>query len=149
MIWISQAHPGCSSEITAARHDRLCAKLREAELGTLADLGFVGLDDDPDDQPVIITGRKAARGKRLTDVRKEANRLLSSERARVEHGFADLNWRILTKARMKARHATLLLRALPVLTNAEFSRWPTITPRRSLARRPEQPTPNAQTRPVI
>jgi hypothetical protein len=27
----------------------------------LADLGFVGVDEDPDD-PVIVTGRKATRG---------------------------------------------------------------------------------------
>lgn len=32
------------------------------------------------------------------------------------------NWRILTKVRMSARHATLLLRALLVLTNTEVSR---------------------------
>lgn len=39
------------------------------------------------------------------------------------HGFADLkNWRILTKVRMNARHATELLRTLLVLTNAEITR---------------------------
>ncbi|MEV6213014.1 transposase family protein [Kitasatospora sp. NPDC051914] len=49
LIWISAAKPGRSSEITAARHNKICARLREAGLGALADLGFVGLDDDPDD----------------------------------------------------------------------------------------------------
>ncbi len=40
-----------------------------------------------------------------------------------EHGFADLkNWRVLTKLRLNAKHATILLRALLVLTNAETSR---------------------------
>ncbi|WP_405842409.1 hypothetical protein OG528_29125 [Streptomyces platensis] len=40
-----------------------------------------------------------------------------------EHGFTDLkNWRILTKVRMNARHATTLLRALVVLANAEVQR---------------------------
>ncbi|MEU7469206.1 hypothetical protein AB0A94_11800 [Streptomyces sp. NPDC044984] len=61
LIWISSARPGRSSEITAARHDRITARLREAGLGALADLGFVGLDDQPDDDPVIITGRKTPR----------------------------------------------------------------------------------------
>jgi hypothetical protein len=56
---IPSARPGRSSEITAARHDRITAHLREAGLGALADLGFVGLDDRPDDDPVIIAGRKA------------------------------------------------------------------------------------------
>jgi hypothetical protein len=122
LAWISAARPGRSSEITTARHNKIATHLREAGLGALADLGFVGLDDDPDD-PVVITGRKATRGKPLTAAQKEANRLLSRERAANEHGFADLkNWRILTKIRMNARHATKLLRALLVLTNAEVSR---------------------------
>ncbi|WP_406424422.1 hypothetical protein OH809_02525 [Streptomyces sp. NBC_00873] len=96
--------------------------LREASLGALADLAFVGLDDDPDD-PVIVTGRRAPRGHPLTDAQKKANRLVSRERAANEHGFADLkNWRILTKIRMNARHATTLLRALLVLTSAVVQR---------------------------
>lgn len=66
-IWISSALPGRASEITAARHDHITRHLREAGLGALADLGLVGLDDDPDDAPVIITGRKATRSHRLTD----------------------------------------------------------------------------------
>ncbi|MFH8388019.1 transposase family protein [Kitasatospora sp. NPDC018058] len=122
LLWISAARPGRSSEITTARHNKITTRLREAGLGALADLGFVGLDDDPDD-PVIVTGRKAARGRPLTDAEKQANRLVSRERAANEHGFADLkNWRILTKVRMNAKHGTALLRALLVLTNAEISR---------------------------
>ncbi|MFI5571764.1 transposase family protein [Streptomyces sp. NPDC051740] len=114
---ISSARPGRSSEITAARHDKITAHLREAGLGALADLGFVGLDDQPD-EPVIITGRKATRNHQLTDAEKEANRLISRERAAVEHGFAHLkSWRILTKVRMNARHATTLPRAPLVLAN--------------------------------
>jgi hypothetical protein len=114
LIWISSARPGRASEITAARHDHITAHLREAGLGALADLGFVGLDDDPDDNPVIITGRKATRSRRLTDVEREANRLVSRERAAVEHGFANLKtWRVLTKVRMHARHATTLPPAGP------------------------------------
>ncbi|MFF0163984.1 transposase family protein [Streptomyces sp. NPDC005263] len=112
LVWISAAKPGRSSEITTARPNRITTHLREAGLGALTDLGFVGLDDDPDD-PVIVTGRRATRGHPLTDAQKEANRLVSRERAANEHGFADLkNWRILTKVRMNARHATTLLRAL-------------------------------------
>jgi hypothetical protein len=122
LVWISAAKPGRSSEITTARHNKITTHLREAGLGALADLGFVGLDDAPGD-PVILTGRRATRGHPLTAAQKEANRLVSRERAANEHGFADLkNWRILTKVRMNARHATTLLRALLVLTNAEVQR---------------------------
>ncbi|MET8413072.1 transposase family protein [Streptomyces sp. NPDC005195] len=90
LIWISSAKPGRSSEITTARHNKLTRHLREVGLGALADLGFVGLDDDPDDNPVVITGRKATRNHQLTTAEKEANRLLSRERATCEHGFANL-----------------------------------------------------------
>ncbi|MER7486790.1 hypothetical protein ABTY20_13010 [Streptomyces sp. NPDC126497] len=49
---------------------------------------------------------------------KEANRLISRERAAVEREFARLgSWRILTEVRRNARHATTLLRALLVLAN--------------------------------
>ncbi|MFF5254019.1 transposase family protein [Streptomyces leeuwenhoekii] len=103
LIWISAANPGRSSEITTARHNKIAHHLRQAGLGALADLGFVGVDDtgQADDDPVIITGRRATRNHRLTDAEKEANRLLNRERAAVENGFANLkNWRILTKLRM-------------------------------------------------
>ncbi|WP_327434840.1 transposase family protein [Streptomyces sp. NBC_01236] len=88
----------------------------------MADLGFLGLDDDPDN-PVIITGYRAARDRRLTAAQKEANKLVARERAANEHGFGDLkNWRVLTNLRLNARHANALLRALLVLTRTEVSR---------------------------
>ncbi|MFC4121471.1 transposase family protein [Nonomuraea zeae] len=122
LLWISAARPGRASEITTARHHNLVQKLRQAGLGALADLGFVGLDGDPDD-PVVITGRKATRTQPLTTAQKQANQLINSERAPVEHAFADLkNWRILTKLRMDATQATMLLRALLVLTHSEITR---------------------------
>ncbi|MFF3665796.1 transposase family protein [Microtetraspora malaysiensis] len=122
LLWISAARPGRASEITTARHHNLVQRLREAGLGALADLGFVGLDGDPDD-PVVITGRKATRTQPLTTAQKQANQLISSEHAPVEHAFADLkNWRILTKLRMDAAQATMLLRALLVLTHSEITR---------------------------
>ncbi|WP_241911480.1 transposase family protein [Streptomyces sp. DH-12] len=101
----------------------MTAHLRVAELGALAGLGFVGLDDHPDDDPVIITGFKATRSHRLTEAQKEANRLVSRERAANEHGFTYLKtWRVLAKVRMTTRHATFLLRALLVLANSEVQR---------------------------
>ncbi|MGW9133515.1 transposase family protein [Streptomyces sp. NPDC055681] len=122
LIWNSAAKPGRSSEITSARHNKITEHLRKSGLGALSDLGFVGLDDDPDN-PVIITGRKATRNHQLIDADKEADRLLSRERAAVEHGFANLKtWRFITKLRMNARHATTLLRALLVLANSEVQR---------------------------
>src|SRR5215472_69573 len=50
--------------ISAARHDHIAGHLRNAGLGALADLGFTGLDPDPED-PVIITGYKATAARKL------------------------------------------------------------------------------------
>ncbi|WP_328629527.1 hypothetical protein OHA88_42500 [Streptomyces sp. NBC_00353] len=63
------------------------------------------------------------RSHRLTAAEKEANRLVGRERSAAEHGFANVKaWRIFTKLRMNARHATTLLRALLVLANTEVQR---------------------------
>lgn len=124
LLWVSATRPGRTSEITACRHDQLTARLRAASLGAIADLGFVGLDDsDPDADPAIITGYKAARNKPLTRGQKLSNKALAAVRAPVEHGFAHLkNWRVLGKVRTDPKRATALVRALLVLTNREVSR---------------------------
>jgi hypothetical protein len=122
LIWISAARRGAASEIKSARHDKLCEHLRAAGLGALADLGFVGLDQDPDD-PVIITGVKRTRKKKLTAGQKQTNQIIAAARAPVEHGFAALkNWRVLTRLRLNPARATNLLRALLVLTSLEVAR---------------------------
>ena len=122
LIWISSARRGAASEITAARHGHLAARLRAARLGALADLGFTGLDPDPGD-PVIITGYKATATRKTTPAQRHANQALSAARAPVEHGFSDLkNWRILTRLRLDPAKATMLLRALLVLTRLHTSR---------------------------
>jgi hypothetical protein len=116
LTWISCARRGAASEITAARRDHLADRLRAAGLGALADLGFTGLDPDPED-PVIITGYKATTTRKLTPAQRQANQALSAARAPVEHGFSDLkNWRSLTRLRLNPAKATTLLRALLVLT---------------------------------
>ena len=126
LIRISAARRGRTHDITAARHDKILAHLRAAGLGALADLGFLGVNDDPHD-PVIITGYQATRTRKLTTGQKRANQVLSAARALVEHGFAHpKNWRILTRLRTDPAKATTLLRALFVLTNLEVNRSQTI-----------------------
>ncbi|WP_101257580.1 transposase family protein [Streptomyces barkulensis] len=121
LLWLSAARPGRSSEITTARYNKLVERLRAHELGAVGDLGFTGLDDDPDN-PVVITGYKAARTKPLTSAKKQVNKLIASVRAVCEHAFAHLkNRRILAKLRLSPRYATTLLRALLVLTRTEVA----------------------------
>lgn len=106
LVWISAARPGRTHDITAARRDRILAHLRAVGLGALADLGFLGLDDDGGD-PVVVTGFKATRAHRLASAEKEANRVMAVGRVPVERGFAYLkNWRILTKLRTDPALAT-------------------------------------------
>jgi DDE superfamily endonuclease len=122
LIWISSARRGAASEIRAARHDHIPARLRAAGLGALADLGFTSLDPDPDD-PVIITGWKSTRARKSTPAQRHANQALSAARAPVEHGFSDLKlWRILTRFRLSPGKATTLLRALLVLIRQHTTR---------------------------
>jgi hypothetical protein len=122
LAWISCARRGAASEVTAARHDHIAARLRAAGLGALADLGFTGLDPSPDD-PVIITGYKSTRTKKTTPAQRQANQALSAARAPVEHAFSDLkHWRALTRLRIDPARATTLLRALLVLTRHHTTR---------------------------
>jgi hypothetical protein len=124
LLWVSAARPGRTSEITACRHDHRTDRLREAGLGAIADLGFVGLDDSsPDTDPAVITGYTAARNRPLTRGQNLSNTALAAVRAPVEHGFAHLkNWRVLGKVRTDPKWATALVRALLVLTNREVAR---------------------------
>ncbi|XHM00144.1 transposase family protein [Streptomyces sp. P8-A8] len=93
LVWVSAARPGCTHDITAARRDHILAHLRAAGLGAPAYLGFLGLDDDGDD-PVVVTGFKVTRARRLAPAEKEANRVLAAGRVPVERGFAHpKNWR--------------------------------------------------------
>ncbi|MGW3943858.1 transposase family protein [Streptomyces phaeochromogenes] len=122
LLWTSTAHPARGSEITACRHDDLVDRLRAANLAAIADLGFVGLDDDMGD-PAVITGYKMPKGKQLPPAKKLVNQLIAAERAVCEHAFAHLkNWRVLTRLRLDVRWATRLVRALLILNQHEIAR---------------------------
>ncbi|MDU8990927.1 MULTISPECIES: transposase family protein [Streptomyces] len=126
LLWVSAARPGRTSEITACRHDKLTAHLREAGLGAIADLGFVGLDDtgDPDADPTVITGYKAARNRPLTPGQKLRTRCWppyvppSSTASRTSRTGAC--WA--RSAPTDPKWATTLVRALLVPTNREVAR---------------------------
>ena len=69
-----------------------------------------------------ITGYKSTRTRKTTPAQRQANQALSAARAPVEHGFSDKNWRILTRLRLDPARATIVLRALLVLTRQHTSR---------------------------
>ncbi|MDX2524673.1 transposase family protein [Streptomyces europaeiscabiei] len=96
-----------------------------AGLAAIADLGFVGLDGGGDNSsdPVVITGYKKPKGKKLPPAKKQVTQLIAAERAVCEHAFAHLkNWRVLTRLRLDVKWATRLVRALMVLNWHEIAR---------------------------
>lgn len=100
----------------------LVGRLRAAGLAAIADLSFVGLDDDMGD-PAVITGYKKPKGKTLPPAKKLVNQLIAAERAVCEHAFAHLkNWRVLTRLRLDVKWATRLVRALMVLNQHGIAR---------------------------
>ncbi|MGA5278656.1 transposase family protein [Streptomyces cellulosae] len=122
LLWTSTARPARGSKITACRHDDLVGRLRAAGLAAIADLGFVGLDDEEGD-PAVTTGYKKPKKKKLPVAKKLVNQLIAAGRAVCEHAFAHLkNWRVLTKLRLGVKWATRLVRALMILTQHEISR---------------------------
>ncbi|WP_246508852.1 transposase family protein [Actinocrinis puniceicyclus] len=122
LVWISKARRGAHSEIKATRYDKIEQHLKAADLGALADLGFVGVNQDNQD-PIVITGYKSSKNNKPTAGQKQANQLIAAARAPNEHGFAGLkSWWILQRLRMSPARATKLLRALLVLTNLENHR---------------------------
>ncbi|GAB2458969.1 transposase family protein [Streptomyces incanus] len=84
LLWTSTARPARGSEITACRHDDLVGRLREAGLAAIADLGFVGPDDDTGN-PAVITGYKKPKGKKLPPAKKLVNQLIESPRSSVRN----------------------------------------------------------------
>jgi DDE superfamily endonuclease len=124
LLWVSAAVAARTAEITLARRYRIPARLRQHEhLGLICDLGFTKLDDQPDN-PTVITGRRASRHHPLTPAEQATNRLISRERLANEHAFNHLKrWRILDRLHGSfRRHATTLIRALMILTNAHVTR---------------------------
>jgi DDE superfamily endonuclease len=124
LLWVSAAVAARTAEITLARRYRIPARLRHHEhLGLICDLGFTKLDDHPE-HPTVITGKRASRHHRLSPAEQAANRLVARERLANEHAFNHLKrWRILDRLHGSfRRHATTLIRALMMLTNAHVTR---------------------------
>jgi hypothetical protein len=94
---------------TAAHHDHIAGHLRIAGLGALADLGFTGLDPDPDN-PVIITGYKSTRGLQ-GHIRSAAGQPGSVHHPRPPSSTASAtsNWRTLTPAPPQPARSNSLL----------------------------------------
>lgn len=91
LVWISVGLPGSTHDLTAARVHRIITAAERAGVELLADKGYQGAGG------TVTTPYK---GRQLTKVQKEHNRMVNSLRGPGERGFATLAaWRILSKVR--------------------------------------------------
>lgn len=87
---VSDSVPGgAHHDITLLRGSGVMEGLEDGE-GAMLDKGYVGIDKDYPDIPIVIPF-KAARNRPLTEPQKVYNRLVSSYRIVVEHTMAQLN----------------------------------------------------------
>ncbi|HYN95925.1 MAG TPA: transposase family protein [Pilimelia sp.] len=124
LLWTSAAAPARLHETTQAKRLGLPARLRRHGLAIICDRYHTRLDDQPATDPTVLVGRRGSRNHRLTTHEKTVNALLARERVANEHAHAHLkNWRVLNRLRRDWReHATTIVRALLVLTQAEVAR---------------------------
>lgn len=86
---VSKTAPGRTHDLTVLRHTGVLGDL-PADAGVMTDKGYVGVEADAGDRPVVIPA-KATKTRPLTDDQKAANRVISRCRVVVEHVMAQLN----------------------------------------------------------
>jgi hypothetical protein len=110
LLWASAAQPGATVDITAARIAGLAVVLVPL-IGVLADLGYVGWDEE------VITGRRKPRGKEMPPAQRAANRLQAQLRCVGERGNARLKyWKVLaSELRCRPGQCTAVVKAVLAL----------------------------------
>lgn len=107
LLWVSDALPGATHDLTAARHHQIIATAAELGVEVLADKGYQGAS------ATIVTPVK---GKHLPAAVRRYNTRHARKRSRGERGFATLKtWRSLTKLRSDVTTAGDLVKAILVL----------------------------------
>ncbi len=101
LLWTSPPRPGATVDITAARQAGI-AEILTSLIGVLADLGYVGWDEQ------VITGRRKPRGKEMPPAQRAANKLQAQLRCVGERGNSQLKyWKILTAEELHCQAGAL------------------------------------------
>jgi DDE superfamily endonuclease/Helix-turn-helix of DDE superfamily endonuclease len=110
LLWAAPPRPGATVDITAARQAGI-AEILASLIGVLADLGYVGWDEQ------VITGRRKPRGKEMPPAQRAANKLQAQLRCVGERGNAQLKyWKILaTELRCRPERCTAAVKAVLAL----------------------------------
>lgn len=107
LLFLGDAWPGCTHDLTAAREDGIVDAARESDVETIADSGYQGAGG------TVRTPVKRPKGKGHNGFEKRANCAHTRLRVPVERGFAVLNrFHILDRLRISPGRATTLLHVI-------------------------------------
>lgn len=107
LAYLGQARPGSTVDLPAARADGIVAAVSDADVETLADLGYLGAGG------TIRTPVRRPKNKGHNGHEKRGNSAHARLRAPVEQAFATLKrWRVLDLVRSSPHRITDLLHAL-------------------------------------
>lgn len=107
LIFLGEARPGSTHDVTAARCDGIVVAVTNADVETTGDSGYQGAGG------TVRTPVKRPKGKGHNGWEKLANTALARLRAPVERAFATLKrWRVLDTVRISPNRVTALLHAI-------------------------------------
>lgn len=107
LLFLGDARPGCTHDLTAARQDGIVDAVLEADIETIADSGYQGAGG------TVRTPVKRPKGKGHNGFEKRANAAHARLRVPVERGFAVLKrFHILDRLRISPARVTTLLHAI-------------------------------------
>jgi hypothetical protein len=110
LVFLGQAHPGCTHDLAAARADGIIDAVTTAGIETLADSGYQGASG------TVRTPIKRRPRLHHSEHENHANSCHARHRVPVERAFAHLKgWRVLTKVRISPNRINALLQALFVV----------------------------------
>ncbi|WP_419998337.1 transposase family protein [Streptomyces boninensis] len=116
LVFLGEARPGSTADITAARHDGIMETVTDADVETTADSGYQGAGG------TVRTPIKRPAGKGHNGWEKQANTALARLRAPVERAFAELKrWRVLQRIRISPNRITGLAHAIFVIHHEQRS----------------------------
>lgn len=116
LVFLGEARPGSTHDLTAARADGIVAAVTEADVETTADSGYQGAGG------TVRTPIKRPKGKGHNSWEKLANSALAKLRAAVEHPFAALKrWRVLDRLRISPNRVTKVVHAIFAATRQRLS----------------------------
>lgn len=107
LLFLGEARPGSTHDLTAARADGIIQAVADADVETTADSGYQGAGG------TVRTPIKRPKGKGHNGWEKLANTALARLRGPVERPFATLKrWRVLDRLRISPNRVTDLIHAL-------------------------------------